>query len=182
MKRSLSIQFKNGCVQVNHSDIKCDTKSSFSITVVHGKAGTLKSTMSEISFGSGFGRVLLFSDSCNRLKSVQASINSGVFSSLGRSMMSSINARSSSKVPWPRMRLTICAAQALSLSCRVKTNRSNSLPFSSRLSNFLFRTRFRRWSPVSSMPHSRPVLWQLSHGNKPEHYAVSFNGLFLQSI
>lgn len=47
MKRSLSIQLRNGCVHVNQRDSKWDTKSLSSVTVVHGKAGTRKSTISE---------------------------------------------------------------------------------------------------------------------------------------
>ena len=44
---SRSIQFRKGCSQLNQRDTRCDTKSSFSVTVVHGRAGTLKRDMFE---------------------------------------------------------------------------------------------------------------------------------------
>lgn len=49
MNRSRSIQFRNGCDQVNQRLIKCDTNSSSSVTFVHGRAGTWNSTMLDIS-------------------------------------------------------------------------------------------------------------------------------------
>ena len=112
----------------------------------------------------------LLSDSCSLCRSLQTSTTSGVLSSRDRSNMSSMKTRSSSNVAWPRIRLTICTALILSLSRMVETRRSSSLPFSSRLSNFRFNTCFRRWSLVSSMVQSMPVLLQFSHGGKPEHY------------
>lgn len=68
MKRSLSIQFRNGCAQVNHRDIKCDTKSSSSVTLVHGCAGTRKRAKSDNGncFGSDLVRITRFCDSCHR--------------------------------------------------------------------------------------------------------------------